>query len=104
MILAFFFFVYTTLPSQLSPNKKYLHYAEYTELFESKPTLDQLPEKLELSSVADVVEAFMSPMFPNKREVPNFSGLTFSLVGHDGSSIADIVADNATQYAEWTDG
>lgn len=89
---------------RLSPNKKYLHYAEFPDIVNPSPSLDNLPEKIDLHA-ADLVIGQMCPLFSGKKGRIEDAALAFSLMPKEGeNSLADFVADNNNQFAEWTDG
>ena len=90
---------------KLSPNKKFLHYAEFQEMTALTPTLEHLPQKVELANCSDIAIGQMSPLFATKKGKPEEMSLAFSLMSLDAeSSLADFMAESNMQFAEWSDG
>ena len=61
--------------------------------------------QVELGNCSDILVGHLSPLFASRKGKGEEAGLAFSLMSLDAeNSLADFVADNPTQYAEWTDG
>ncbi|RKP05684.1 ELMO/CED-12 family-domain-containing protein, partial [Thamnocephalis sphaerospora] len=85
---------------RLSPNKKYLHYGEFTEMTAEPPNLDDLPERGE-QTVSTQQPQGVAPKPGGGRGPPAFN---FSLMTGNDLSLVDFAAPDATRFAEWTDG
>jgi len=90
---------------RLSPNTKCLHYAEYVKIKDTRPPLEELIEKIELSTNMDIMAGASLMVQHNKKNInPN---LCFSLVGNrDSENIShiDFICDSVVKYSEWIDG
>ncbi|KAJ3097778.1 hypothetical protein HDU97_004558 [Phlyctochytrium planicorne] len=94
---------------RLGPNKKFLHYADFTEMTERRPLLETLPKKVDMALVTDILTGSSAPIFYSKKNATENPALCFSLVSSvsdtaSSASLADFVCSNSVQYAEWTDG
>ncbi|KAI9141182.1 ELMO/CED-12 family-domain-containing protein [Paraphysoderma sedebokerense] len=93
---------------KLSLNKKFLHYADFSEISETRPLLEMLTEKVDITNVTDILTGSSSPInhVNNKRstvsDIP--TNLCFSLMSSPETSVADFICTNSTQFSEWTDG
>jgi engulfment/cell motility protein 1 len=90
---------------RLSPNTKCLHYAEYVKIKDTRPPLEELIEKIDLSTNMDIMEGSSLMVQHNKRNIN--SNLCFSLVGNRDSenlSHIDFICDSVVKYSEWIDG
>ncbi|KAJ3190735.1 hypothetical protein HK101_008431, partial [Irineochytrium annulatum] len=67
---------------RLGPNKKFLHFGEFTEASEFRPPLDSLPQRVDMALVTDLLTGASSPIFQSKRNA----------------------SENPIQFGEWTDG
>lgn len=85
---------------RLSPNKRYLCYKDSPERVQVRGGLDDLPEKIDLRLVSDIS---LHTSITAAVESSN-SNLGFSILRAPDVSLADLVALNSSQYAEWTDG
>jgi len=90
---------------RLSPNTKCLHYAEYVKIKDTRPPLEELIEKIDLSTNMDIMAGASLMVQHNKKNInPN---LCFSLVGNRDSenlSHIDFICDSVVKYSEWIDG
>jgi len=90
---------------RLSPNTKCLHYAEYLKIKDTRPPLEELIEKIDLSTNMDIMAGASLMVQHNKKNInPN---LCFSLVGNRDSenlSHIDFICDTVVKYSEWIDG
>ncbi|KAJ3385278.1 hypothetical protein HDU84_002382 [Entophlyctis sp. JEL0112] len=101
---------------RLNPNRKYLHHGDFREPG-SAPSLEQLPHKIEISHITDIITGyFKNPRSP-AADISNYglasspisptTTLTFSLVTSIGgpvTTLAQFACTHATQYSEWVDG
>ncbi|KAG9291106.1 hypothetical protein G9A89_012978 [Geosiphon pyriformis] len=96
---------------RLSPNIKFLHYGDFMEKGDIKNGVEDLPERIDLTLVTDIMTggysnqlAMLSGSPPRTKSNTGSQDLTFSLMSGAETSLADFVAPNHTQYSEWTDG
>ncbi|MCO5585241.1 hypothetical protein L7F22_039174 [Adiantum nelumboides] len=107
---------------RLSPNKKYLYFCEASEKVPIRSGLDDLPERIDLSLVRDIlihstaqnVNSEGNNAVLNGGTIATNNGminvneannnLAFSLLRAPDVSLADFVALNTSQFSEWTDG
>ncbi|KAI8853219.1 hypothetical protein BC829DRAFT_414020 [Chytridium lagenaria] len=100
---------------RLGPNKKFLHYADFTEMSEKRPLLDILSKRGDLipfhgyGAGDRYLNRPFSPIFGSKKNASENPALCFSLVSSvsdsaTSASLADFVCSSPVQYAEWTDG
>ncbi|KAK4706042.1 hypothetical protein P7C70_g158, partial [Phenoliferia sp. Uapishka_3] len=109
---------------RLAANRKVLHFVECGERMPIRGGLDDLPERIDLSTVTEIVSnggptlskghsrgfsnasSTRSPTFRSsstlKSPVPS-SPLSFSIHSNDGL-IAELIAPNQSTYSEWIDG
>ena len=116
----------------MAQNKKTFHWAEFPEQTPTPPLLEVLTEKstfffvfsifsifflhslmilfsfeclVEISACKDIFVGQMCPLFSGKKGRMEDANFAFSIMPHEGeNSLVDFVADNQTQYSEWTDG
>jgi len=61
--------------------------------------------QVELGNCSDILVGQLSPLFASRKGKSDEASLAFSLMSLDAeTSLADFVAENSIQYAEWTDG
>lgn len=110
---------------RLSPNRRHLHYCESNDPATTSSSLrsglDDLPLRIDLAKVTDIALHSATSVVPlpagtNGVGVNGSNGdagsagatpsttNSFSLLGSPDSSLADLVAVSAAQYAEWVDG
>ncbi|ORX52908.1 hypothetical protein BCR36DRAFT_582317 [Piromyces finnis] len=90
---------------RLSPNTKCLHYAEYVKIKDTRPPIEELIEKIDLSTNMDIMAGSSLMVQHNKKNIN--SSLCFSLVGNrdsENSSHIDFICDSVVKYSEWIDG
>eukprot|EP00833_Pecoramyces_ruminatium_P013306 jgi/Orpsp1_1/1187338/evm.model.d7180000056963.1 len=90
---------------KLSPNTKCLHYAEYLKIKDTRPPLEELIEKIDLSTNMDILEGASLIVQHNKKNLN--SNLCFSLVvNRDSENLShiDFICDSVVKYSEWIDG
>ncbi|KCV70151.1 hypothetical protein H696_03610 [Fonticula alba] len=95
---------------RLSPNRRFLHYEDFSEILDSPPELPNLPKRVDLSDATDLALYSASPLFARNRgrvddEPVDWMKWTFSVMGQEeGVSLVDFVAESQSQFSEWTDG
>ncbi|KAI9356310.1 ELMO/CED-12 family-domain-containing protein [Zopfochytrium polystomum] len=95
---------------RLGPNKKFLHWAEFVDTKDKSPALEVLSERIDMSTVTDILTGTSSPIFNLKKVMASENpALCFSLVSsvtdsNTSLSLSDFICATPTQYAEWTDG
>ncbi|KAK9760133.1 hypothetical protein K7432_016151, partial [Basidiobolus ranarum] len=96
---------------KLSPNRKYLHYAEFGDILPGKLTLEQLPEKVDLSLVTSIVTDSAANSLIRKPSTSVVGGIpgmgnvyNFSLMYGPDITLAEFYTPVETQFSEWTDG
>ncbi|KAJ3117603.1 hypothetical protein HDU96_006201 [Phlyctochytrium bullatum] len=94
---------------KLGPNKKFLHYGDFTEMAERGHIIDNLPKRVDMALVTDILTGSSAPIFGSKKNSSENPDLCFSLVSSvsdlsGSTSLADFVCSSAVQYSEWTDG
>ncbi|KAM0786337.1 hypothetical protein ACM66B_001810 [Microbotryomycetes sp. NB124-2] len=118
---------------RLSGDKQYLHFCEVPERVEVRPGFLDLPEKLDLETVTDIVSGPASSQVASAVKTPNRlrrhdsvtsngstvkssttnqatattsasnQTLTFTILGPDGP-LAELTCPSRSVYAEWIDG
>lgn len=88
---------------RLSPNKRHLCYKDASERTTIRGGLDDLPEKIDLRLVSDI-SLHTSISSSAAVDGASSSNLGFSLLRAPDVSLADLIALDPSQYAEWTDG
>ncbi|RGB42768.1 ELMO/CED-12 family-domain-containing protein [Rhizophagus diaphanus] len=106
---------------RLSPNLKFLHYSDFLEKTFIRDGIEDLPERIDLSLVTDIMTG-PSPQIASTIGSPpkaiskhlstniiitnnNLSqDLTFSLMSGPDTVLTEFIARDYTQYSEWTDG
>ncbi|KAK4051977.1 hypothetical protein OIO90_004507 [Microbotryomycetes sp. JL221] len=111
---------------RLAPNRQYLHYCEVPDRVDIRPGLADLPDKIELESVTDILPgpSTANAAKPTQRlrrhesvtshnstvksaaqaaTTASNQTLTFTLLGSDGP-LAEFTAPSSHVYAEWIDG
>ncbi|CAG8723017.1 18589_t:CDS:2, partial [Acaulospora morrowiae] len=90
---------------RLSPNNKFLHYNDFPNKILIREGVEELPEKIDLSLVTDVMTG-PTPVTTGSpsRRLFNNNELTFSLMSGPDTSLADFHASDLVQFSEWTDG
>ena len=94
---------------------KYLTYVDSAVKFAVRSGLEDLPERIDVSAIAEVATGVCAPppnvLKEHMTDVPPSanaplvpSPLSFSLLTHDGVSLADQIAPDQSQWADWTDG
>ncbi|ORY00434.1 hypothetical protein K493DRAFT_103700 [Basidiobolus meristosporus CBS 931.73] len=96
---------------KLSPNRKYLHYAEFSDILPNKLSLEQLPEKVDLSLVTSIVTGSAASSLNRKpassltNPTSGVSGIyNFSLMYGPDITLAEFYTPIETLFSEWTDG
>ncbi|TPX35338.1 hypothetical protein SmJEL517_g02240 [Synchytrium microbalum] len=101
---------------RLSPNRQYLHYGDFTEGFDRKPSIEELPERVDMSLATDILRGNASPVFSSKRNASEDLELCFSLVSSTSSSdgvantshttqtLGDFGCGTPDRCSEWADG
>ncbi|KAJ3035476.1 hypothetical protein HDV00_003725 [Rhizophlyctis rosea] len=95
---------------RLGPNLKSLHYGDFQEGTNRKPLLEELNEKIDLTTTTDILTGASSPLFLSKKNASENPSLIFSLVSSSttdsssSTSLADFACPNETAFSEWTDG
>ncbi|CAG8542930.1 301_t:CDS:2 [Acaulospora colombiana] len=91
---------------RLSPNMKFLHYNDFTNKVLVREGVEELPERIDLSLVTDVMTgpSLTTTDSPSRRSFNNPNDLTFSLMSGPDTSLADFLASDFVQFSEWTDG
>ncbi|CAG8558682.1 3097_t:CDS:10 [Ambispora leptoticha] len=95
---------------RLSPNIKFLHYGDFMDKCEVRDGLEDLPERIDLTLVTDVITGYSNQLSsvsgspPRTKSLHSTNDLTFSLMSGPDTSLADFAALNHIQYSEWTDG
>ncbi|KAG6331407.1 hypothetical protein ID866_7685 [Astraeus odoratus] len=94
---------------RLDNGLKYLHYIDSPTKFDVRNGLEDLPERIEIASINQIVTATCAS--PNiVRDHPDLPGspppspLSFSLLSAGGESLADQIAADQIRWADWTDG
>ncbi|KAL7752725.1 hypothetical protein RI367_001727 [Sorochytrium milnesiophthora] len=94
---------------RLSATKKSLHYADYADITEKRPAMEALTERVELSTLTDILTGTSSPIHTNPSirrawgdETP--SVWCFSLMSSPETSVMDLICSTYPQFSEWTDG
>jgi engulfment and cell motility protein 1 len=89
---------------------KYLHYVDSQVKFPVRDGLEDLPERIELSLVAEISTGNCIPPpraaedhHPSPISPVGPSPLSFSLLTTEGS-LADQIAPDMSRWADWTDG
>lgn len=100
---------------RLDNGLKNLNYVDSAVKFPVRSGLEDLPERIDVSSIAEVATGVCAPppnvLKEHMTDVPPStnaplvpSPLSFSLLTHDGVSLADQIAPDQSQWADWTDG
>ncbi|KAF8311367.1 hypothetical protein DL93DRAFT_2149672 [Clavulina sp. PMI_390] len=100
---------------RLDRSHKWLHYVESNVKLHIRPGLEDLPEKIEVSLISDVVvSTCASPpniAMPEAHSTSSpfsstlaASPLSFSLMLHTGMSAGDHVSESASRFSDWVDG
>jgi len=98
---------------RLDKTKKYLHYVDSTVKMQIRGGLEDLPERIEVSQVAEVqlhTGAAAPGLLPSSQtDLHSVNGMSahphsFSLISAQGYSLADQVADSAATFCDWVDG
>lgn len=90
---------------------KYLHYVDSPFKFQVRNGFEDLPEKLEVSAIQEIVVSSCAPpagVQKDALDLPPTSALmaspySFSLTG-ENSVLANQVATDSSRWADWTDG
>ncbi|KAH9940806.1 ELMO/CED-12 family-domain-containing protein [Epithele typhae] len=100
---------------RLDAGLKYLHFVDSAVKFPVRKGLEDLPERIEIAMISEVATGTSAP-FPHIRSemqvdlpvgpgAPMASALSFSLLSTtSGGSLADQIASDQAQWADWTDG
>jgi engulfment and cell motility protein 1 len=85
---------------------KYLHYVDSAIKFAVRSGLDDLPDRIDVSSIHEIATGTGAAP-PNV--LPGLEGqvgtkLSFSLHNTDQGSLSDLIAPDALRWADWTDG
>lgn len=89
---------------------RYLHYVESAIKFPIRSGLEDLPERLDVSLITEIGTGTGFPpphVLPDSIDVPGVqaaSPLSFSLINTHEGALADLVAPDASRWADWTDG
>ncbi|KAL8276486.1 hypothetical protein RQP46_011087 [Phenoliferia psychrophenolica] len=102
---------------RLAANRRVLHFVETSERMAIRPGLDDLPERIDLETVTEVVASGPSTGRPRTSTTPatlvrstssrvlppTTNPLAFVIMSNDGV-IAELIAPDEATYAEWVDG
>jgi engulfment/cell motility protein 1 len=90
---------------------KYLHYVDSAVKFPVRNGLEDLPDRIEVSSISEIATGTCAPppnvlrdqndLPPTTSLVP--SPLSFSLLSAHEGSLADQIAPDQSRWADWTD-
>ena len=90
---------------------KYLHYVDSAVKFPVRSGVEDLPERIDISLISEIATGTCAPPPNVLREninVPSSSlvasPLSFSLLSAHEGSLADQIAQDASRWADWTDG
>ncbi|CAG8820356.1 14372_t:CDS:2, partial [Gigaspora margarita] len=94
---------------RLSPNFKFLHYSDFAEKTFIRDGVEELPERIDLSLVTDVMTGLAPQLStttgsPTRKSVGLSQDLTFSLMSGPDTVLADFMSSDYVQFSEWTDG
>ncbi|KZT55823.1 hypothetical protein CALCODRAFT_556244 [Calocera cornea HHB12733] len=97
---------------RLDKTKKYLHYVDSTVKMVIRGGLEDLPDRIEVSQIAEVqlhTGAAAPGLLPNAPSDITANGMSahphsFSLISAQGYSLADQVAESAATFSDWVDG
>ncbi|KAI3602585.1 elmo ced-12 family protein [Moniliophthora roreri] len=96
---------------RLDNGLKYLHYVDNAVKFPVRNGLEDLPERIEVTAIAEIATGTgVAPphVLREQNDLPSAtlapSPLSFSLLSHHGESLADQIAPDASRWADWTDG
>ncbi|TPX40171.1 hypothetical protein SeMB42_g06116 [Synchytrium endobioticum] len=105
---------------RLSPNRQYLHYGDFADGFDRKPSIEALLERdsqVDMSLATDILRGTASPVFASKRNASEDLELCFSLVSSTTSSegigstsnntpqtLGDFACGTPDRCSEWADG
>jgi len=91
---------------------KYLHYVDSQSKFPVRGGLEDLPDRLDITTVTEIATVNCAPPPPSSSDpsagatgserLPA-STMSFSLITPEGS-LADVIAPDVSRWADWTDG
>jgi engulfment/cell motility protein 1 len=100
----------TETPARKQDNGlKYLHYIDSAVKFPVRSGLEDLPERIEISTISEVATGACAPppnVLRDSIDTPSLvaSPLSFSLLTAHEGSLADQIAPDQSRWADWTDG
>ncbi|EIW79328.1 hypothetical protein CONPUDRAFT_59390 [Coniophora puteana RWD-64-598 SS2] len=98
---------------RLDNSSKYLNYVDSAVKFPVRNGIEDLPDRVEISSIAEITTGTCAPppnVLREQYDLPPAGPLTpsplsFSIISSiDGTSIADHIAPDQGRWADWTDG
>ncbi|KAI0684284.1 ELMO/CED-12 family-domain-containing protein [Cytidiella melzeri] len=100
---------------RLDNSMRYLHFVDSALKFDIRNGLEDLKERIDLSSISEIATGTCAPypqitrndqpenlVGPGSPSLP--SQLSFSLLTASGSSLADQIAPDQSRWADWVDG
>ena len=92
---------------------KYLHYVDSQSKFPVRGGLEDLHDRLDITTVTEIATVNCAPPPPSLSDPSSAGGtgserlpassLSFSLITPEGS-LADLIAPDVSRWADWTDG